>query len=367
MSVVTQKPNIRNSWAAAGTVVIPDIDRILGGWVEEIPPSEIANWIENRQDLCLRYLFQEGFAVWDAQFEFSETSLTKYNGVVYMAKVLNTNKQPDANPDVWEIAFDKYGASAAVKEIVDKIVNEAGFLTHYVLKSNPEMTGVAKAPAFQASVGFPSTTKGGNTVGLTFQGDDNSGLFRSGSEPNARLGLFKDGNLLGLVPTGTEDVNSNNETLVTTAFLKRVIDARFSSTLIQVGASLITSNPANPADYLGYGTWELDCQGRSIVGVSTSTSPAIPEWAKIVNNIFGEYNHLLTIQELPTFQTQVEMYRSGNVPTGGNWTRTGNTNGFANDSSTDSAGFMKSEPIGGGQAISLVQPSHTKYVYTRVG
>ena len=46
MSTLNQKPNVGAVWASAGSLGAVDVDRIQEGWVEEIPPSEVANWID---------------------------------------------------------------------------------------------------------------------------------------------------------------------------------------------------------------------------------------------------------------------------------------------------------------------------------
>lgn len=46
MSTLNQKPNVRAVRASVGSLGAVDVDRIQEGWVEEIPPSEVANWID---------------------------------------------------------------------------------------------------------------------------------------------------------------------------------------------------------------------------------------------------------------------------------------------------------------------------------
>ena len=122
MAIITQKPNIKNTWAYDGSRNEPSIDEILTGWVQQIPPHERANWIEYRQDLAIKYLFQEGFAEWDSSFEYNLNSLTKYNGAIYYSLTANNvGHQPDIDGVNWRVAFDRAGSSADVKAIVDKI------------------------------------------------------------------------------------------------------------------------------------------------------------------------------------------------------------------------------------------------------
>jgi len=61
-----------------------------------------------------------------------------------------------------------------------------------------------------------------------------------------------------------------------------------------VGFMLFTSIAADPATYLGYGTWERRAEGRAIVGVDE----ADPDFAT-AGLEFGEKEHTLTEAEMP--------------------------------------------------------------------
>lgn len=358
MSIITQKPNVRNSWATTGNLGSPTIDRILEGWVEEIPPSNIFNWLDNRQDTAIKYIFQEGFAEWDENFEYNLNSLTKYEGKVYLSKSLNTGKQPDIFPDVWGIAFDEYGASALVQETVEKILNQEGFLSLYVSKANPVMDAPANAPSFKAESGQPSTTQGQNPFGFSFENDDHTGFYKIGTSPNERLAFYEKGILKGLIPVGNETTSSYDATLVTTKFLKDYVDQKLQASLIQVGMSIITQDPRDPFEYLKYGTWELDCQGRAIVGFSRSTSPDVPEWTKNVNATGGAYKVNVNFPNdgWEKDGSQIQTSVSGRLVVG-----SGQTEIKEILESLTQASEMQT------QVLDLAQPSQTKYVYTRVG
>lgn len=362
MAIITQKPNMLYSWGATGSINIPTIDKILEGWVEEIPPHEMANWIENRQDLALKYLFQEGFANWDSQFEFNANSLTKYNGVVYIAKLYNINKEPTTNPDIWEVAFDKYGAAKAVKDVVDKILNDEGFLSLYVSKAFPVMTGNAQAPSFRASSGLATEANGNNEEGFAFTGNDNSGLFRDSTSGD--LVLQVDGVKVGKVNKNAVPITSDDETLVTTSFLKDYVDMITKGFQIQVGMSIITTNSANPATYYGYGTWVLDLQGRALVGVSSDVSSSTPDWVKVVDNNFGEFNATLETANLPSFKARILLntWVHGDDASGAGAILTANRNWEGGTQYPDKSW---AEFVGESKPFSIVQPSQTKYIWTR--
>lgn len=105
MAIVSTKPNVKNAWAETGSRIDATPSKRSQGWIQEIPTHEMANGIEYNQDLAIKYLFQEGVAIWDNTFEYSETSWTKYAGILYRAKRANNDKQPDINPLDWEIPY----------------------------------------------------------------------------------------------------------------------------------------------------------------------------------------------------------------------------------------------------------------------
>ena len=364
MSTINQKPNVRAVWASAGSLGAVDVDRIQEGWVEEIPPSEVANWIENRQDTAIKYLFQEGFAEWDSAFEYRLNSLVKYDGKVYIATLANSGRQPDTENSFWSVAFDDKGSAAAVQAIVDSILNTEGFLNLYVSKATPVMNSTAKAPAFRADSGSPSNTVGSDKVGFAFIGDDTTGLFKVGNSPNQRLALVNGGVVGGIVPLGNEGIGTSDETLVTAAFLKKYIDERLESSRIQIGMSIITQNHNDPASYLGYGVWQRDCEGMAIVGASTSVTGATPDWVKTVNNTYGEYVHSLTNGELPTLTGAIQ--HIANTTPVGVFTGVGAARASIEGEPSTFSHYDTTFSIGGDLPHNNVQPSKTKFIFTRV-
>ena len=155
MAVIPAKPSTKLMWASQGNRAEPTSDKQLEGWSQEIPPHEMENWIQYKQDLAIKYLYQEGIPEWDSSFEYNATSYVKYNGVIYKlkegAEVPNTSKQPDVETASWEIAFEPYGASVPLAEEIRKIKELEGYLSLYVSKASPVMDGIATAPEFQAT------------------------------------------------------------------------------------------------------------------------------------------------------------------------------------------------------------------------
>ncbi|MCJ0830431.1 hypothetical protein MN869_18620 [Acinetobacter sp. NIPH1876] len=133
----------------------------------------------------------------------------------------------------------------------------------------------------------------------------------------------------------------------------------FASTIIDriypIGVIIEFAVNFNPNSHFSGTTWVRHGEGRASVGLSTQASD--PAWTKAIGTIFGEYQHTLSVNELPQHQAETKMFRAGYVATDGDWTYEGETSGFANDSSSDSYGTMKSKMIGGGVAHNIVQPS----------
>ena len=183
MAVIPSKPNTKLMWASQGNRAEPTSDKQLEGWVQEIPPHEMENWVQYKQDLAIKYLYQEGIPEWDSSFEYNTTSYVKFQGVIYKlkdgAEVPNIGKQPNVETVSWEIAFEPYGASSPLAEEIRKIKELEGYLSLYVSKANPVMDGIALAPEFQ------STSQGG----FTFQdtGTDTGMFLNANNEPEFRI------------------------------------------------------------------------------------------------------------------------------------------------------------------------------------
>ena len=214
MAVIPSKPNTKLPWASQGNRAEPTSDKQLEGWVQEIPPHEMENWVQYKQDLAIKYLYQEGIPEWDSSFEFNTTSYVKYNGVIYKlkeaAEVPNVNKQPDIETTSWEIAFEPYGASSPLAEEIRKIKELEGYLTLYVSKANPVMTGIATAPEFQA------TAEGGHTFQDT--GTDTGMFLNSNNEPEFRIN-----NSPKAVVRNNPSLTASDNTIVTMDMLQELL------------------------------------------------------------------------------------------------------------------------------------------------
>ena len=354
MAVISTKPNTKLPWASQGNRAEPTSDKQLEGWSQEIPPHEMENWVQYKQDLAIKYLYQEGIPEWDSSFEYNTTSYVKYNGVIYKlaetAEVPNIGKQPNVSTTSWEIAFEPYGASSPLAEEIRKIKELEGYLSLYVSKANPIMDGIATAPEFQA------TAEGGHTFQDT--GTDTGLFLNDNNEPE-----FKVNNVTKATVRNTPSLTSSDTTLVTTEMLQQ-FQTKLLGKMFPVGISLITQDPRNPSEYLGFGSWERDLEGRALVGYSSDVTANTPDWKKGVNNIFGSDNHTLTIDQIAAHKHIARQGGDANNvvnPVDG-LALSGTSNGGAGKAA-DSA----IESSGGGQPHNNVQESKVKFIFTRVG
>lgn len=112
------KPEFNNVWATSGAKVAPDVAKINLGWVVEIPPHELDNWIRNRQDALLAHINQMGIVAWDETVEYQANKSYvqgSTTGNIYRAVTTHTgvNPETDVNGN-WQIAFER-GGSALLK------------------------------------------------------------------------------------------------------------------------------------------------------------------------------------------------------------------------------------------------------------
>lgn len=106
--MIYEKPKneIFASDAKDGEIV--DFPNIKRGWgVTEnlgfIPPMEYFNAAFNRVDKSIAYQLQRGVAEWDKDLEYPIGAVVSLNGVVYIAKSQNINKNPANEATIWDI------------------------------------------------------------------------------------------------------------------------------------------------------------------------------------------------------------------------------------------------------------------------
>ena len=112
---------------------------------------------------------------------------------------------------------------------------------------------------------------------------------------------------------------------------------------------------AQVAIHKGYGTWTREAEGRAIVGYSSKTDS--PDWTKINGNEYGEYEHQLSIEEMPSHNHRIAD-NAGTSGQGGGWDLNGGTSNFIN-----STGL---ENTGGNVPHNNVQPSKIYNIWRRI-
>ena len=86
---IVEFPNIKRGWG---------VTENLGF----IPPMEYFNAAFNRVDKSIAYQLQRGVGEWDKDLEYPIGAVVSLNGVVYVAKSQNTNKNPSENKGIWK-------------------------------------------------------------------------------------------------------------------------------------------------------------------------------------------------------------------------------------------------------------------------
>lgn len=271
---IVQRPTRDVLWSEGGNQTEPSTEKQELGWVIEKPPYEEMNWIHYQQDLTGKYLFQRGWSEWYVEEDYPISGCVQYNGKYYKALLENKGKQPDINPDSWVIAFSDYQLTLDIKNILE-VDNYADKL---VYKDDPILRKKV------IGVGYESNTGIGNTVGYTFKGFSSDGLFHNGVDSIVQKGGVE----VARFATVT-NINENNKKVVTMDVLQRKIEETIANLLkYKVGDLYVTTNSETPNTILGYGTWVRFAEGRTLVGISSSSSDN-PEWTKYNGGQFGSY------------------------------------------------------------------------------
>ena len=334
MALVT-RPNTDTNWAEGGNTVEPSTEKQELGWTIEKPPNEIMNWIHNKQDKAVQYFLQEGISDWNSSQDYSNSSVVKYNKVVYKAKLASKGKQPDTNTSVWEIAFSPY----SVVIDLDKVKNTVNYATKLVYKEAPVFTATATGTAYLAQVGSQVNK------GYSFVGKTTDGLFHNTSPV-----ILKNGVEVARFES-ISNVNESNKKVVTMDILQQYLQQ------YKVGDLYLTTSADNPTTRLGYGTWVRHAEGRALVGFSSSTSNTIPEWTKAINSTAGTYTHKLTVDEMPRHNHGIKEETGGSVGGGGSVDTSSQTVAPIN--------LTVVQDTGGSAEHNNVQPSIVVFVWRR--
>ncbi len=165
------KPDMTYVWASGGSKTAPSNVKIQTGWIVEKPEFEKMNWVQNRQDDSLAYLFQMGVPEWDSavEYQYSATykSYVQRNGLVYKALQVGTNKDPASEAAYWAVAFDDKAAAATVQTNLNTHITNYGTLA-----------GLTNAATARTNLDVYSTTQVNGALALkALLGGSNSQLF----------------------------------------------------------------------------------------------------------------------------------------------------------------------------------------------
>lgn len=347
---IVNKPNIEIIWAESGNTLEPSTEKQEIGWVVEKPSNEMFNWVLQQHDLRSKYLFQRGASVeWDSVEEYPVNARIDYNGTLYQAKLQNTNKQPDLNPEVWKIPF----ASYTLEYDLDQVLNTINYADNLVYKDDPILRATAKGTAYLANTGTSLDS------GYAFNNFETSGLFHNGTSP----AILKNGIEVAVFEP-VVDRNESNKKVVTMDILQEYLQQ------YKVGDLYLTTNTGNPSTILGYGTWTRFGEGRALVGYSSDTSSSTPDWVKMVNREFGSYTHQLTSAENGRHDHFMTASSTNSADGGSTYmdrVKVGTDEGYSLMGTEKIPDTYITGSSGLGQPHNNVQPSIVVFVWKRVG
>ncbi|MBA6088607.1 hypothetical protein H4C81_06830 [Pseudomonas monteilii] len=142
----------------------------------------------------------------------------------------------------------------------------------------------------------------------------------------------------GIPKVPTAAAGTNTEQAASTAFVRAALIAVHPVGSLYLNASSAT----NPATLLGFGTWTALGAGRMLIGVGSGTDSRGETKAFAAGATGGEYNHLLTVPELPshnhtTPQGSVTPPAPGNYASGDDTTSTAFANPVGGNTGGDQA------------------------------
>ena len=332
---VINKPDMNYGiWAENGNVEIPSSEKVELGWIAEKPLNEQMNWVQNRQDAMLQYINQHGIVEWDNVTEYPINAFVAREGVVYKALSQNVDKDPTLNTSIWTVAF----ADFSQVDRINKIVNDDGFVEHYVRKSAPVLNAVAKG------------------VGYAGQDLSKGVFFDSVDNPYIKSGANSQYNFNGTTTQENDVIRIKD--------IEHILE---KYTRYKVGDLYVTTNQDNPNLILGYGAWERFGEGRVLVGMSDVNNTTVPDWTKYVHSKYGSYEQTLTANQIPAHKHQYDdIYYSnygGTVPVPNNKGSSGQTDG---DNAGDTVSCMTGENATINEGHNNVQPSVVVAIWRRV-
>ena len=149
----------------------------------------------------------------------------------------------------------------------------------------------------------------------------------------------------------TRLANIGESSGVTEAEMKKII----TEIMYPVGSIYISTEISTKEDMNNRfgGEWESYAEGRTLIGVGTGNDENDDTSTFIINQEGGEYNHKLTIPEMPSHTHTGAAHMGGAIPSGGE-------NNFCYK--TENTG-----KTGGDQPHNNIQPYIAVYMWKRVG
>lgn len=96
MPEINKPSSINKLWASGGNRATPTDAKIDTGWVEEIPPHEYENFLQNRQDQSIAHINQHGICMWDSvtEYQANRSIVQSSDGRLFKAVATNLNLNP---------------------------------------------------------------------------------------------------------------------------------------------------------------------------------------------------------------------------------------------------------------------------------
>ena len=105
---IVEFPNVKRGWG---------VTENLGF----IPPMEYFNAAFNRVDKSLAYQLQRGVGEWDKDLEYPIGAVVSLNGIIYISKSQNINKNPANEAEIWDIVATQKWCEDSFMKKTDKI------------------------------------------------------------------------------------------------------------------------------------------------------------------------------------------------------------------------------------------------------
>ena len=162
------KQSMSNIWASSGDIVAPDSVKIADGWLVEVVPRQYWNWMQNRTDTNIAYLFQHGIPEWDATVEYiANKSYVTHADVVYKAILTGTNQNPTTATTYWKVAFATSTAALEALKETTPAADKLPYFNSATTAATTTITPLARTLLDDTTQGEMRTTIGAQPVDAT--------------------------------------------------------------------------------------------------------------------------------------------------------------------------------------------------------